>query len=142
MVAPVDPEGALGTPARIAGSRADWISQPRWSPDGVLHFVAEPDGWMNLQRWVGGHAESIAPMAAEFASPDWIFGNAEYGFLPDGGILAVGRSNGRDRLHRIVVVTGRSRTYDLPYTEIMSVATDGDQATMRVAAPDPSRPGS
>ncbi len=139
MVAPVSSDGDIGQPDRIAGSRADWISQPRWSPEGVLHFVAEPDGWMNLQRWVDGRVESIAPMAEEFASPDWIFGNAEYGFLPDGGILAVGRSNGRDRLHRISP-DGGITTLDLPYTEIMSIVTDGDQATMRVAAPsEPTR---
>ena len=88
--------GAVGPATTIAGSADDWISQPRWSPDGVLHFVAEPDGWMNLFRYHGGITTPIAPMAAEFASPDWIFGNAEYGFLDDGGILAVGRSDGRD----------------------------------------------
>ncbi len=126
--------GELGPATTVAGSAGDWISQPRWSPDGVLHFVAEPDGWMNLCRYRGGAVEAFAPMAVEFASPDWIFGNAEYAFLPDGGILAVGRSGGRDHMYRIDA-DGAWTTIDLPYTEIGSISTDGDIAVLRAVSP-------
>jgi dipeptidyl aminopeptidase/acylaminoacyl peptidase len=126
--------GDLGPATTVAGSPRDCISQPRWSPDGVLHFVAEPDGWLNLYRYRGGVSEPIAPMAAEFASPDWIFGNTEYAFLRDGGILAVGRSDGRDRLYRISR-DGSVATVDLPYTEIVSISIDGDTAILRAVSP-------
>ena len=134
QLATIADDGTVGPPKVIAGSRTDWIAQPRWSPDGVLHFVAEPDGWMNLHRFVDGRVESVAPMAVEFASPDWVFGNAEYDFLPDGGLLAVGRSDGRDRLYRIAP-DGTSEILDLPYTEIGSVSVDGEVATLRVVSP-------
>ena len=133
-LAPVAEDGTIGPAATIAGGPSDWVSQPRWSPDGVLHFVAEPDGWMNLQRFVEGRVESIAPMEVEFASPDWIFGNAEYGFLPNGGILAIGRSRGRDLLYQIAP-DGACTTFDLPFTELASISIDGDSAILRVAAP-------
>jgi dipeptidyl aminopeptidase/acylaminoacyl peptidase len=133
-LAAVGADGAIGPATTIAGSATDWISQPRWSPTGILHFAAEPDGWMNLYRWVGGRAEAVAPMAAEFAQPEWVFGNAEYGFLPDGGILAVARSNGHDRLLRIGP-DGRPVELDLPYTEIASVSIDGDAALLRAVSP-------
>lgn len=133
-LAAVGQGGQLGPPTTVAGSSSEWISQPRWSPDGVLHFAAEPDGWMNLFRYHGGAVEPIAPMAVEFASPDWVFGNAEYAFLPDGGILAVGRSGGRDRLYRIAR-DGSWTTVDLPYTEILSISIDGDTAVLRAASP-------
>ncbi len=126
--------GEIGPAVTVAGSPEDWISQPRWSPDGVLHFVAEPDGWMNLYRYRGGAVEAIAPMEVEFASPDWVFGNAEYAFLPDGGILAVGRSGGRDRLYRIAP-DGSWQTLDVPYTEVGSVVIDGDVAVLRAVSP-------
>lgn len=126
--------GELGPPVTVAGSPRDWISQPRWSPDGVLHFVAEPDGWMNLFRHDGGAIEPIAPMQVEFASPDWNFGNSQYGFLVDGSILAVGRSHGRDLLYRIEA-DGSWATFDLPYTEIASVSVDGDTAIVRAVSP-------
>ncbi|MBI2763711.1 MAG: S9 family peptidase [Chloroflexi bacterium] len=138
-MASIAADGSIGTAETVAGSASDWISQPRWSPAGVLHFVAEPDGWMNLQRVVDGRLEPIAAMEVEFASPEWVFGNAEYGFLPDGAILAIGRSGGRDRLYR-VGPDGSSTTLDLPYTEIGSVSIDGSVAVMRVVSPtEPAR---
>ena len=133
-LATVGEGGAIGPAITVAGSRSDWISQPRWSPAGVLHFVAEPDGWMNLQRYRGGVIEPIAPMEVEFASPDWVFGISEYGFTADGGILAIGRSAGRDRLYRIAP-DGSWTTLDLPYTEIGSISIDGDVAVLRAVSP-------
>lgn len=133
-LAAVGEGGDLGPAITVAGSPSDWISQPRWSPEGVLHFVAEPDGWMNLFRYHGGAVEPIAPMAVEFASPDWVFGNAEYGFLADGGILAVGRSGGRDRLYRIAP-DGSWSVLGVPWTEIASISIDGDVAVVRAASP-------
>ena len=133
-LAAVGEGGAIGPPMPVAGGPSDWISQPRWSPDGVLHFVAEPDGWMNLQRYRGGRIEPVAPMAVEFATPDWIFGNAEYAFLPGGEILAIGRSGGRHRLYRIAP-DGSSATIEVPFTELGSLTIDGTVAVMRAASP-------
>ncbi|MCI0583698.1 MAG: prolyl oligopeptidase family serine peptidase [Chloroflexi bacterium] len=133
-LAAVGEGGAIGPAGTIAGSPSDWISQPRWSPDGVLHFVAEPDGWMNLHRYRGGVVEGVLRMEVEFSPPAWVFGLATFGFLADGGILAVGRSVGRDRLYRIAP-DGSATTLDLPYTEIPSISIDGEAAVMRVASP-------
>ncbi len=121
----------------VAGSASDWVAQPRWSPAGVLHFVAEPDGWMNLFRL--GPADRVErvgqPVEAEFAFPDWVFGLANFAFEPDGTIVAVGRSGGRDLLYRIGA--GRSAsTWDLPFSEVGYVAIDGGSAVFRAAATD------
>ena len=129
-----------GRPANervVAGSPSDWIAQPRWSPDGVLHFVAEPDGWMNLFRL--GRGEQIErvsePFEAEFAFPDWVFGLANYAFGLDGSILAVGRSRARDRLYRIDG-DGSATSFELPFTEMSYVTVDAGTAVFRAAAPD------
>jgi dipeptidyl aminopeptidase/acylaminoacyl peptidase len=128
------PAGELGAAHTVAGDRHDWVSQPRWSPEGVLHFAAEPEGWMNLFRYVGGRIEAVCPMAAEFASPEWQFGNSSYGFLPGGEILAVARSEGRDQLLRIAA-DGSAQRVEVPYTEISSMAIDGDRAVLRATSP-------
>jgi len=128
-------DGSLADLRTIAGSRADWISQPRWSPDGVLHFAAEPTGWMNLFRWVGGKAEQVTDLEAEVVGPDWQFGYTTYSFLPDGDILAIARRSGRDELIRIApggVVT----TIELPYTEMSSLSVDGGRVLLRAAGPE------
>ncbi len=137
VLADLDGNGRPTGERVVAGSASDWISQPRWSPAGVLHFVAEPDGWMNLFRLgVDGRVERASePIEAEFAFPDWVFGLANYAFADDGMILAVGRSGGRDRLYRIAA-DGTTTPFELPFSEISYVAIDGGTAVFRAAATD------
>ena len=142
VVAELDGAGRPVDPRVVAGSAADWIAQPRWSPAGALHFVAEPDGWMNLFRLAAdGRVERASePTDAEFAFPDWVFALSNYAFAADGTILAVGRSGGRDRLYRIPG-DGVAIPYDLPFSEISYVEVDGPTAVFRAAATDrPERP--
>ena len=101
-VAPILPDGSLGESALAAGGPDESIVQPEWSPDGTLHLISDRSGWWNLYRLVDGpRLEPLAPMEAEFADPAWIFDRSTYGFLPDGAIVAVARTHGRDELFRI-----------------------------------------
>src|SRR6266540_3499681 len=134
QVAPIEADGAPGRAERVAGSASDWISQPRWSPQGVLHFVAEPDGWMNLHRWREGRIEPIAHLEAEFAYPDWQFGYRNYAFEPDGTIVAIGRSRGADRLYRIRP-DGRVEIVAVPFTELGSIDAVADRAVLLATGP-------
>ena len=134
FVAPIAADGSLRAPERLAGSATDWIAQPVWSPSGVLHFVAEPEGWMNLYRAGERGIEPVTSLEAEFAFPDWVFGLRNYAFAPDGTILAVGRSDGADRLYRIPP-GGEPTVLDLPFTEMGDVAIEGDRAVFMGAGP-------
>ena len=137
VLADLDAAGRPSGARVVAGSASDWVSQPRWSPAGVLHFVAEPDGWMNLYRLTSDERpeRGTEPMEAELAFPDWVFGLANYAFAEDGAIVAVGRSRGRDRLCRIAR-DGSASEIELPFTEMSYLAIDGGSATFRAAAPD------
>ncbi len=138
-LAPVEADGRPGQARVVAGSRSDWISQPRWSPGGVLHFAAEPNGWMNLYRLGSGGPEALAACEAEFVFPDWNFGYSTYAFAADGSIVAIGRSEGRDRLYRIGPEAGAIAEIPVPFTEMSTLAIDGDRAIMRAASPvDPA----
>jgi dipeptidyl aminopeptidase/acylaminoacyl peptidase len=137
VLADLDEAGRPAHERVVAGSAGDWVAQPRWSPGGVLHFVAEPDGWLNLYRLDADERPERAhePLEAEFAFPDWVFALANYAFAPDGTIVAVGRSGGRDRLYRIAP----DRTtieIEVPFTEMSYVAVDGSAAVFRGAATD------
>ncbi|MEX1170887.1 MAG: S9 family peptidase [Chloroflexota bacterium] len=93
------PDGTLGEPVLVAGGPDESIAQPEWSPDGIIHFVSDRSGWWNIYRLLDGPTlDALAPMAAEFADPAWIFGRSSYTFTPDGSIVAVGRHDGRDHL--------------------------------------------
>ena len=134
FIAPFGRDGEALPGDRVAGSPSDWISQPRWSPDGVLHFVAEPTGWMNLHRSIDGRLEPVTDLDAELAYPDWQFGYRSYAFVADGSILAIGRSGGRDRLYR--ATEGAEPTVvDLPYTELSALAVEGDRAVFLASGP-------
>jgi dipeptidyl aminopeptidase/acylaminoacyl peptidase len=133
-LADVAPDGSIGTATTVAGSQSDWISQPRWSPAGILHFVAEPNGWMNLHRFVDGRVEAITERDEEFTYPDWQFGYSSYGFLPDGSIIAIARSGGRDHLHALSG-DGAIRDIALPFTEMSGIAVDGERVVLRAASP-------
>ena len=80
-------------------------------------------------------SEPVAELEAEFAPPDWLFGWSSYGFLPDGSIVAIGRSGGQDRLYRLGPKPGSADIIDAPFTEMASLAVDGGKVILRGASP-------
>lgn len=86
------------SPRLVAGGDGESISQPRYAPDGTLHFVSDRTGWWNLYADDGGSGRPLAAMDAEFAGPDWVFGQSTYTFLDDGTVVAVWSAGGRQHL--------------------------------------------
>lgn len=131
----VGADGAISDARCIAGGSAESIFQPAWSPDGVLHFVSDRTGWWNLYRWEEGQARPLAPMAAEFGLPQWVFGRPTYGFAADGRIVA---SYTQDGLWHLAAITraGAVEPIPLPYSSIAGVQVAGDEALFLAAAAD------
>jgi dipeptidyl aminopeptidase/acylaminoacyl peptidase len=101
-VADVTAAGGLAAERLVAGGPEESVVQPAWSADGRLHFVSDRSGWWNLYRVVAesgaGPAEALAPAAAEFAGPSWVFGLQSYAFRPDGSIVAFFSKDGAEHL--------------------------------------------
>jgi len=91
-------DGTLQNAELVTGSASESIFQPEWSPDGILHFVAEYTGWWNLYRRHNGQIEALCPMEAEFGEPQWIFNMSTYGFVSAGRILCSYTQNGTQHL--------------------------------------------
>src|SRR5581483_10676932 len=53
LVAEMAEDGSLAAPRVVAGGERESVAQPRWSPDGVLHFISDRSGWWNLYRCDG-----------------------------------------------------------------------------------------
>jgi len=117
-VADVTEDGTLQNPTLITGSASESIFQPEWSPDGILHFVAEYSGWWNLYRWVNGKAEALHPMSAEFAFPQWVFGMSTYAFVSANKILCSYTQNGLWFLASLETDTKKFTPIESPYTDI------------------------
>jgi dipeptidyl aminopeptidase/acylaminoacyl peptidase len=138
-VAEVDADGGLHSARLVAGGPEESIAQPEWAPDGSVVFVSDVSGWWNLYRLTdlgGGQPASLAPMAAEFAGPQWVFGMSWYGIDDDGTIVAICHRNGRDELWRIPGASGQApERIDLPHTELRDLVVEGGQAAFVAGQP-------
>ena len=145
-VAEIRGNGSLGEAETVAGGPGISIVQPAWSPAGVLHHVSDETGWWNLYATGGpggkagpggqggpaGPARNLAPMEAELGDPAWVLGRSSYGFAPDGGVLAVARSDGRDAFLRIAP-DGAVTPIDSPFTEVEGLQA-GPAGAVAIAA--------
>src|SRR5262245_50974397 len=109
----------LSSIQKIAGSAAESIFQPEWSPAGVLYYISDRSGWWNLYSQNG----PLAPMDAEFGLPQWIFGLSRYGFLSEDRIACI-YSEGLDHLALLNTRTGSLETLRLPHTSYADLCTD------------------
>ena len=123
-------ECEVGIPECVAGGPGESITQPRWSPAGVLHYVSDRTGWWNLYTERG---TALCPMDAEFGRPDWTFGASTYVFLDDGTLVAVWGSGGVD--HAGVVKGGRVEEMAFPFSSYASIVASGDSVVAIAASP-------
>jgi dipeptidyl aminopeptidase/acylaminoacyl peptidase len=80
---------------KLTGEPGESVVQPRWSPDGRLHYISDRSGWWNIYTEDG---TAVAAMDAEFSTPDWILGQTSYVFLDDGRLVATWSAPGGERL--------------------------------------------
>jgi dipeptidyl aminopeptidase/acylaminoacyl peptidase len=137
-------DGTLEGGHRVAGGNGESIAQPAWAPDGSLLFASDRTGWWNLYRWREGldwmgatepaSIDALAPMEAEFAGPQWVFGRSWFACLPDGRIAAVAN---RDGLRRLLLISEDQppRQVPLPWTELGDVVSSGRFVAAVAASP-------
>ena len=135
-VADILADGMLGPNRRlVAGSATESIFQPEWSPDNVLHFVAETGGWWNLYRWQNDQVESIHPMEAEFGEPQWLFGMSTYDFVSPTKILCCYSQNGAWHLSWLETSTGKPTPIAMPYSDFSSIRAGNGFAVFIAGSP-------
>lgn len=134
-VAALDEAGAVTGSKRVVGSQSESIFQPRWSPDGVLYFIAEQTGWWNLYRWQGGNIEPLAPMEAEFGVPQWVFGLSTYAFEAKERLICAYTQAGLWHLASLDLATGQLQPLETPYTDITYVSASPGRVIFRAGSP-------
>ena len=78
----------------VAGGDHESAVHPRWAPDGELLFVSDRTGWWNLYAARDHETAPIWPEDAEFATPQWIFGDQPYVILDSRWLLVTHVQNG------------------------------------------------
>jgi dipeptidyl aminopeptidase/acylaminoacyl peptidase len=96
--------GCVRAARRVAGGPTESVSQPKYAPDGTLHYLTDRTGWWNLYAVPGGSEDAardvraLAPKDVELGVPDWVFGASNYVVATDGSVLAVWSENGIQHL--------------------------------------------
>lgn len=102
----IEQDGTLNEPLYLTSGTDESVFQPQWRSNGDLFWVSDRDNWWNLRcasaaelvaaynsrTCLSGH--SIAPMQAEFATPQWVFGMSTYAFINKNEISATYTQNG------------------------------------------------
>lgn len=127
-IAPIAVDGALGAVLPICGGPGESVSQPRWSPDGRLHFISDRSGWWNLyRREPDGRETALAPVEAEFARPDWVFALSNYAFLDDGTLVCSYGGAAGARLALLRPGAGALEPVACPWSSIAHLKADGER---------------
>ena len=134
------PSGDPGEARLVAGGPDESVFQPEWSPEGVLHFASDRDGWWNLQRLeADGSATALTAERAELAHPQWLFGGATFAFLDGDVIACVRNEGGEERLG--VLRPGAEAVEDLglPFTAFGFPDLDARGSRVAFAAASPEQ---
>jgi dipeptidyl aminopeptidase/acylaminoacyl peptidase len=131
-VAELGAKGPLA-PVTVAGGDSESVMEPQWDSDGTLYFISDRSGFWNLYGWRDSKVQAIWPRVAEFASPLWQLGQANYALLGDGRALARYGEGGIDHLALIDLRQGTGRTIDLPYVEYSQLTRVDPQHVALVA---------
>ena len=132
-------DGAISAPEPIAGGATESIFQPEWSPDGTqIAFVSDRSGWWNLYLLdlATRAMRPLAPMAAEFGSPQWLFGMSSYAFAGPKRIVCAYSQGGLGYIAVLDLATATLTPMATPFTEFGSMRAAGDRAVFRAGAPD------
>ncbi|MEW6568933.1 MAG: prolyl oligopeptidase family serine peptidase [Chloroflexota bacterium] len=127
------PDGSVRRPRRVAGGPQESITDLKWSPDGVLHLVSDRSGWWNLYAERDGDLHPLAPMEADFAYPQWLFGLSRYAFLSGDRIACVYSRDGFDHL-AVLHPSGRLERIDTGVTSFYTphLVSDGGERLLFV----------
>jgi dipeptidyl aminopeptidase/acylaminoacyl peptidase len=125
-----DAQGAIINRQQIAGRTSESIFQPQWSPDGQLYLVSDRSDWWNIYRHDGDELVPVCPEEAEFANPQWVFGQSTYAFLDANTIIACFTRQGRWELCLIDVSNGKKRNLITPLNDLSYIRANKGKAIL------------
>jgi len=126
-VGALNQNGSLSETRQIAGSAAESIFQPEWSPDGTLYFISDRTGWWNLYAERAGKIMPVFEIEAEIGVPQWLFGYSRYAFLSNERVACIYDNHGLDHLAIVDSRSNKIEVLPVPYTAYGSITSDEDQ---------------
>ena len=134
-MADIADDGTLKNKQAIEAAENDAITQPEWSPDGLLYFCSDRSGWWNIYRRRDGNTERIMNAEVECGVPHIYFGNTTYGFASENRIICSFAEKGIWSLGEIDVNTGKLTKIESSYQEITFLKVNDQRAVFRGGSP-------
>ena len=131
--ATLDENGNIEHAQLIAGSKTESVFQPQWSPADELYFVSDRDNWWNIYRHTENGVKKICDIAAEFATPQWVFGMSTYGFLSTSEIFCCYSQSGCWHLGVINTNSNELQSIENDFKDISGISCH-NQAAIFIAA--------
>ena len=134
-VAHLDADGEAAEARCLWRQRGVSLFQPAWSPDGVLHCIADATGWWNLYAFPEDQPTPLYPHAAEWGAPQWVFGLSTYAFIDESRILCTW--HGKDKQHLGILHAADETLTEIAtdYASFSYVQADAWQAVFLAASP-------
>lgn len=138
--AAIAPDGRIGRAECVHAGPEESLFGPLFDPDGRLYVVSDADDWWNVHRESeAGGLRQITHEAAEFAVPQWVFGQKTCAFDSAGRLFGLSTADGLWRLGVVDVTAGTytTVTVDATHMEQLVATADGlalvaaDEATPR-----------
>jgi dipeptidyl aminopeptidase/acylaminoacyl peptidase len=126
-------QGRLGEARRVAGGPGVSVSQPRFSPEGALHYLCDQSGYWNLYREDG---EALALTPHDCGGPDWVFGQSTYAFLDEETLVVAWHDKGGQRLG--IVSQGRLEAVETAFSAFSYL--QGFNGRLACVAASPTEP--
>lgn len=92
------------------------LIQPGFGPDGTLYCVSDQSNWWNLIR--AEDREAIFEAAIECATPQWVFGMRNWGFISASEIVISATQDGAWQLYRIDLAASKGELDDQAFVEL------------------------
>jgi dipeptidyl aminopeptidase/acylaminoacyl peptidase len=134
-IADLKQDGRFDCQRKVAGGVSESIFQPEWSPNGILYFVSDRNGWWNIYRFVDGNVEMLIELDAEFGVPQWNFGLTTYGFLSKDMLACAYNQKGICYLASVDITKKKLKRIDSPFTDITHLKTIGDCVVFQGGSP-------
>ena len=125
-LADINIDGQLANKKHIAGSINVSTFQPQWSPDNILYYISDDDGWWHLYRYTdtdrAGEHEQLTEGEKEFGLPQWVFAQSSYAFISNKKILCSYQQNSVNKL-AILSLDNTSKLIDIstPWQQFSSL---------------------
>lgn len=128
-MASVTDQGSLsGTETAVSRASLS-VQEPRWTSDGKLHYISDPEGWWNFQTYADGESIPATEEAAEFGKSGAL-GAHSWAYLSNTEIIAKYEQEGTSHLAMVDLESGEVDEIETPYVNISKVYSNGDKIYM------------